>query len=413
MSAATDSLGAAVRMLRTAAGLSTRDLARRAHISPAYIGFIEHDTNAPSDRIAAALDTALGAGGLLRAAAREDDIVKRRTLFAALAAVAAGAGEYARLVDGVTRAPIARAGQTEVDAVASSVEFATDLDLRCGGGAAAGPGRAVLGWAVGLLDAEMTDRVRVDLSGAVAALADRVAWSHYDAGQDTAAQRLYGIALKISQAGADPNLRAHILLDESTRAAHRREYDRAATLLRGVVDAPGLLPAVRSNVALTYARHVACMGARREALEVTARAVDVIGEVDQGAEVPSWSRRFLSSPAHLRSVAARPLLFAGDYEAAVGGFTAALADLGPDRGRGRAYALALLGLAYLRAGYADRAEDTTLTLVGASAGLQSARVAGHMHSLAAELRAAGRRDLGRELAQAAAKVDPAQGLDSR
>ena len=400
-------VGVAVRTLRHAAGMSMADLAKAATISKGYVGFIEAGANTPTTAVVAALDNALGAGGLLRALAHEDDEMKRRSLLAAIAAVAAGAGEYARLLEGVTRTAVTRVGQSDVDAVAQSVTFATELDLKHGGGAAAGPGRAVLGWAVQLLDASMSDKVRLDLSSAVASLADRVAWSSYDAGQDAAARSLYGIALRIARQGNDVNLIGHILLDESTRAAHNRRFDDAATLLRGALEEPGLLPAVRSNLGMTYARHIASLGMAREALDETGRALDLIADIDTG-DVPIWSQPFLSGPAHLMSVAARPQLFAGDYDSAIAGFTAALQQLDAGRGRGRAYALALLALAYLRAGYPDCAEDAAHTLIASTNGLQSARVAGHVGTLASELKHAGRADLAHEVSALAVHVTPAE-----
>lgn len=399
-------IGGAVRMLRTAAGMSMDKLARRANISKAYVGRIELGHNTPTPKVAAALDAALGAGGLLIAAAREDNIMKRRSLLAAISAVAAGAGEFARILDGIDRTPVTRVGVSDVDAVTQSVRFASELDLRYGGGAAAGPGRAVLGWAVQLLDGQMSDTVRVRLSSAVGALADRVAWSHYDAGRDSEARSLYGIALRVSRHGDDANLTAHVLLDESTRAAHARQFEQAAVLLRDVLDSPRLLPAVRANIGLTYARHIAAMGYRSEALDHTSRSLDLIGDIEPA--VPDWSQPFLAGPAHLQSVAARPLLFAGDYDAAITGFTTALEQLDASRGRGRAYALALLALAYLRGGYPDQAETTTHTLLTSTHGLKSARVAGHARTLARELRAARHDDLAHDVSKLAVSITPAQ-----
>lgn len=189
-------IGDAVRTLRTAAGLSMAELARRATVSKPYVGRIEQGLNTPTGAVVSSLDAALGAGGLLMALAREVDPMKRRSLLAAISAVAAGAGEFSRLLDGIDRAPVSRVGPSDVDAVAQSVEWVTRLDLRFGGGGATGPGRSMLGWAVQLLDGEMTDDTRSQLSAQVAALADRVGWAHYDAGADRAARSLYGIALR-------------------------------------------------------------------------------------------------------------------------------------------------------------------------------------------------------------------------
>lgn len=407
MTAETNLIGDAVKLLRTAAALSMSDLAKICPVSKPYVGRIENGLNNPTREVVQALDSALGAGGLLLALLCEGDPMRRRSLLAAIAAVAAGAGEFSRLVDGIAQAPPGRVGFSDLEAVGQAVEFATRLDLRNGGGAAAGPGRSVLGWAVRLLDASMTDDVRRRLSSQVAALADRVAWSHYDAGQDKDARDIYGVALRVAREGADSNLTAHILLDASTREAHNHRYDAAATLLRNsVLDQRELLPSVRANVAMTYARHVACMGKTREALDQTERAFDAAAEFEPD-DVPVWSKGFLSNPAHLDSVAARPYLFAGEYDRAIAGFEAAVFRLGEGRDRGRAYALSLLGLAYLRGGYADQATATARLLLDVPEGLKSMRVAGHARSLSFELARIGQCDEAASVKAVAERINPA------
>ncbi|WP_280389660.1 helix-turn-helix domain-containing protein [Nocardia wallacei] len=405
------SFGAAVRIMRTAAGLSMAELGQRAAVSRGFVNNIEHDTKEPSPTVVTALDVALGAAGLLTALAREDDDMRRRSLCAAIFALAAGASEYARLLDAIAHPTVGRVGEADLAAVADGITFATRLDLKHGGGAAIGPGRAVLGWAVGLLDSgQMSEATRTRLASMVGALADRVAWAHYDAGQDAAAAAVYGVALRAAREGNDRNLVGHIMLDESTRAAHKGRVGPAADLLRGALDQPGMVPAVRANIGLTYARHLAQQGKRREALDETDRALDRIPDVSADEAVPEWSKPFLASPAHLLSVAARPQLFAGDYDSAVAGFEAALEQLPADRTRGRAYALALLALAYLRSGHTDCAEQRAQALIGIvrdpDVDLQSERVAGHVHSLAAEFRHAGRTDLARTLSQLERQVAP-------
>ena len=406
------SFGAAVAALRAAANLSLAGLGQRAAISKGHVSNIEKGVRPPTDAIAAALDEALGAAGLLRDLAREDDDMRRRSLLAAILALAAGSSEYARLLDAIARPTPGRVGEADLAAVSDGIVFATGVDLQRGGSAAIGPGRAVLGWAAGLLDGgQMSDRTRGRLSSMVGALADRVAWSAYDAGQDAASASLYGVALRAAREGTDRNLVAHIALDASTRAAHQKQVGRAVDLLRGELDRPaGMVPAVRANVQLTYARHLAQSGRAREALEHTERALDLIPDVTADEAVPSWSRQFLSSPAHLLSVAARPQLFAADYDSAIVGFESALEQLPADRVRGRAYAMALLSIAYLRSGHIDCAEQTAHKLIAdvrdPEVDLKSERVAGHVRELAAELQHAGRADLARTLAQLAKDVAP-------
>lgn len=55
----------AVRRLRVQCGWSLRELARRAHVNAGHVSRIENGQRQPSPAMAAALDTALGAGGKL------------------------------------------------------------------------------------------------------------------------------------------------------------------------------------------------------------------------------------------------------------------------------------------------------------------------------------------------------------
>lgn len=399
----------AVRHLRAAAGFSLAQLAATATISKAYAHRIESGLNDPTPAVVASLDAALGAAGYLIALARCEDDMHRRTVLAAITALAAGAGEWGRLVDGSDINLPGRVGAGDVQAVADAVGWVTSIDTAQGGQAAAGPGRAVLGWAVRLLDGEIPDDTRRRLAVQVAALADRVGWAHHDAGRDDVAARLYGVALKAARFGQDSNVEAHVMIDEAARRATRRDYGSAATLLAGALDFD-LLPTVRANTLLVWARHIAMTGDHDGALEAVGRADDVLSSA-RSLEVPDWAAGFLPG-AHLSNVKARSLLAAGDYEHAIAEFGTVVGRLGPQRARGRSHSRALLGLAYLRAGYPDMAAATAEELLTAPPALASARVARDVSALAVELRQRGHGDVGRELAVLAARVTPAATLDA-
>jgi transcriptional regulator with XRE-family HTH domain len=403
--------GTAVRELRCAAGLSQAAIAHKAHISKSYVGLLEQGIRPPTKAAADALDCALNARGLLSALAREDDDMKRRNLLAAITALAAGTGELDRMLHGLNHTGgIARVGMSDVAMIENSVAFATRLDLQHGGTAAVGPGRALLSWALQQLDGQMSDSVRAELMTATSTLASRVAYSSYDAGLDTQASDIYGIALKAAREGTDPNLVADVMLRQSIHLAHNRDYGAAVDVSHGAGELPGLLPAVRANVGLIHARHLAQMGARQLSREETSRALDLFSSGDIG-DVPKWSKFVLVGPASLLNVAAQSQLFAGDYAAAVPGFTAGLERPdGVPGARGRAYALAQLALAYLRSGDLDCAESTATTFLdttaGGDVGLKSVRVADHTNALARELSHAGRRELAHELADRAKELQP-------
>lgn len=398
-------VGYAVKLLRAASGLSFAALAKLSNVSKPHIHHIETGAKTPSRVVVQSLDRALGARGLLVALDKEEDPLRRRALLAVIAASATGGNKHAQLLDSVGHAQLHRVGLSEVEAVRDSIGFCTSLDLRYGGGAVVGPGRAMLQWAVQLLDAHMAESVRAQLLSEVAALSDRVAWANYDAGNDINSKHLYGLALRLAREAEEPNLISHILIDASTRESHNGNHHEAASLLRLSLDDRRLLPTVRANVGLTYARHVANLGERGRALDAVSRSLELGTHVNR--HIPSWSQGFLADPGHLESVASRSYLFAGSYEKAITGFTAALSKLNHTRGRGRAYALSLLGIAYFRAGYLDNANQNATDAIMAAQGLKSARVSGHLATLAGLFAGAHKLETARRLQCASREVSPA------
>ncbi|MFY1692715.1 helix-turn-helix domain-containing protein [Plantactinospora sp. WMMB782] len=89
-----ETFGVLLRRLRTAAGLSLRDLSRKANYDHSYLSQIERGAKPPTPVIAAACDRALDSGGMLVEAyerhAGEVDM-QRRTVLRALSGLAASA----------------------------------------------------------------------------------------------------------------------------------------------------------------------------------------------------------------------------------------------------------------------------------------------------------------------------------
>ncbi|MEE6308212.1 helix-turn-helix transcriptional regulator [Plantactinospora veratri] len=89
-----ETFGVLLRRLRTAAGLSLRDLSRRVNYDHSYLSQIERGAKRPTPVIAAACDRALDSGGMLVEAyerhAGEVDM-QRRTVLRALSGLAASA----------------------------------------------------------------------------------------------------------------------------------------------------------------------------------------------------------------------------------------------------------------------------------------------------------------------------------
>ncbi len=93
----------------------------------------------------------------------------------------------------------------------------TTWGLRFGGGLAREMAHAQLRWAVGLLDAQMSGSVRAGPNRAVGSLAERAAWSSFDAGRHEPARALFKVALYCASEADDGDLRAHVLSDVATQ----------------------------------------------------------------------------------------------------------------------------------------------------------------------------------------------------
>lgn len=134
--------------------------------------------------------------------------MKPRAFTAAIAAIAAG-GPLAEPVSralaalGDTSAP-AHVGLADVVQVEQAEQMFTAWDLRFGGGLATEMAKTQLRWATGLLEAHMSDTVRVRLNAAVGSLAERAAWSTFDSGRHDAARTLFKLAVYAATEATTP-----------------------------------------------------------------------------------------------------------------------------------------------------------------------------------------------------------------
>ncbi|MEU4800957.1 helix-turn-helix transcriptional regulator [Actinosynnema sp. NPDC023587] len=362
----------ALRAAREAAGLSLAVMAQRTHYSKSMLGMVENGQRTATPDLVAAYERALNAQGL-----GED--VNRRELLAAAAAVLAGANTpepLARLLDGLTAAEApGRVGRSEVAAVRHATSVYTTMDLRYGGAVAADVSSGALRWAVSLLDAPMREDTRVALSAAVGALADRTAWTHFDSGQTYSARRLSTLALRTADAGADPDLRAHVVLNMAAQVGDALPTD-AVNLVESALSDSRVCGPERANLHGVLGRHLAKAGEKRLALRHVAKAETL---AQHGGETPPWLS-FVTT-AHLDSIITQALAAADENREAIRRFENLLPRLGADRSRGRAGRMIDLATLYARTDRLDEARALADKADNALNDVRSARVTAQLAAL--------------------------------
>nr|CEL14204.1 Putative C1 regulatory protein [Kibdelosporangium sp. MJ126-NF4] len=364
--------GRVLRAARQSAGMSLTVMARRTHYSKSLLGMVETGQRAATPEVVSAYEQALGVKGL-------GDDVNRRELLAAAAAVLTGANTpepLARLLDGLAAAETpGRVGRSEVEAVQQATTAYTTMDLRYGGAVAADVSAGALRWAVSLLDAPMRDDTRVALSEAVGALADRTAWTHYDAGRSHSARRLSTLALRTANEGNDPDLRAHVMLNMAAQVGDDLPADAARVVESALSDAR-ICGLERANLHAGLAGHLGKVGRTREALGHIAVADSLAA---RGGDTPEWAA-FLTT-THLDSIITQALASAGEHHEAIGRFENLLPRIGTNRLRGRAGRMIDLGTLYARTGRADEARSLAHQAEVALSDVRSARVNAQLGTL--------------------------------
>jgi transcriptional regulator with XRE-family HTH domain len=218
--------------VRENAGVPLRQVARQANMSHGHLSKVEHgEPGRPvTPRRARRLRKATGIrltgiaghgptdptnGGWRRGRLSE---ARRRTLNAKIAAVAIGGplSEQLTRILYATGRPITLTHIQDPDAIQIEhvAALCTSIDLQYGGGVADQMARALLRWAVGLLEvADPGDPAATRLHAAIAALAQRAGWAAFDANTHDVARSLFTVALYAATRADYPDLRAHIIAD--------------------------------------------------------------------------------------------------------------------------------------------------------------------------------------------------------
>lgn len=165
-----------------------------------------------------------------------------------------------------------------------------DLDFQYGGGHV----RRVLllyfqSEVMPLLRMQHPERVRRELFGAAAEVAELLGWSAYDAGRHGAAQRYYAQSLRLAGEAADPVLGGRLMSSLSHQANYLGHFREALQLARAAQSAAGnrATPTVQSMFLAMEARALASLGDQAGCAAVLHRAER---ELDRRvpADDPEW-----------------------------------------------------------------------------------------------------------------------------
>jgi len=312
----------------------------------------------------------------------------RRAFTAAVAAIAAGGplGEpISRALAALGHADTpSRVGLTDVVQVEQTEAMFTTWDLRFGGGLAREMAGTQLRWATRLLDAAMSDTVRTRLHSAVGSLAERAAWSSFDAGRHHPARTLFKLALYAATEADDADLRAHILSDIATQQLYLGQPGECVKIIRMAQGDDRISPAVRFVLHGVTARAYGVAGDDQACTQHIGLAEQAYAQV-KPATTPPWMTSFLCD-AHVYSVTGQAAYslaraharFSDDAHTRL---TRAIAEF--DVGRARAVALCSTRLAtlHLRAGHLAEGGQAVRTALAAVPGLRSARIGRDLTSM--------------------------------
>jgi transcriptional regulator with XRE-family HTH domain len=379
-----------LRQLRTKQGLSQAAVARRAGMSVGHISRVEAGNRPATPAVIRGYENALGvrlshlraAGSFPDAQGTEDpEEMNRRAFLTAVASIAVGGPvdepseqAWAGLAPA---SPPRHVGRLDVHHVTAAQEMFTAWDLRFGGGMARRLARSQIQWATGLLAATMTDQVRKDLHTAVGSLAERVAWSSYDAGRHTSARSLFKLALHAATEADDADLRAHILSDIATQHLTLNRPQECLTLIRLASGDDRISDAVRCVLHGVQARAYGATGQTTQCQQNITQTEDTFARVTT-QQTPDWMTGFLNQ-AHIHSVtgqAAYALANATSQfsDDAHHRLTRAISAFGSHRARATALCATRLATLHFTAGNTLEATITASTALTTAAALQSARI---------------------------------------
>jgi transcriptional regulator with XRE-family HTH domain len=388
-----ESIGVPLRRIARQAGMSHGHLSkveRGEHgrpVTPAILSAYERVTGVKLSEAAATVaerrDRDTGRRGKSWRPGQLTDM-RRRGYNAAIGAITIGGhlGEpVSRLIDSTGR-PVTPTPPELVDLaqLEQVTDLLTGLDLRYGGGLVSQLSKALLRWAVVMLDAVgMAEPVPARLNAAVSALASRAAWSAFDVAAHEAARSLFRLALYTAARAQEPSLRAHVLADVAAQHNQLGYHQDALEVVRLGEGDERVAPGVRMVLHGVKARAYAAVGelaACRRHIELAEQA-----QATASGHVPGWIGR-LADPAHLYAATghamaglARRTGEPADQLEAQRRLAAAIDGFDPEwHARARALCAARLAVLHLAVGDLELGTQRTRQVLAAAAGIRSARL---------------------------------------
>jgi tetratricopeptide (TPR) repeat protein len=229
--------------------------------------------------------------------------MRRGAYNAAIGALAIGGhlGEpVSRLIDSTGR-PVTPTppDETDVEQLEALVTVLTALDLRHGGGLTSQIGKALLRWAVVMLDtAGMSQPTRARLTAAIGALAARAGWAAFDVAAHEAARSLFRLALSTAARAGQPNLRAHVLADVAAQHNQLGYHHDALAIIRLGEGDERVAPPVRMLLHTVKARVYAALGEADQTARQIDHAETIYANPAQHTDPADWTNTLLH-PGHL------------------------------------------------------------------------------------------------------------------
>lgn len=264
----------------------------------------------------------------------------------------------------------------------------TSRDLNGGGFAMVTEGKALLDWSIKVLSQTKNNSSRQKLASVAGYLADRCGWAVFNLGHHQAADRLFGVALRLAAEARDDNLHAQVLSDMASHAVFRGKPAEALTYTQVLSDDDRVISPLKSALFGVTAEAYGHMGDERNAERYITAAIETS---QQGTEenAPVWLPTFRDgSGLTYGSAQAAYLLFqsTNSRNAVVQALelnTSAMSSLASSRGRSALLCAIRTSIVELSAGDRERGITLAGSLPPASSAIRSTRVQRDLHKLRA------------------------------
>lgn len=263
----------AMRDIRTKAGISQREAARRAFISASYWRRLENGESAdPSTEVATAIDRAFDQGG---------------RLFALLNTTASAAPAVTLLTSGAPAGePL---GTADVERMYATVRELIDLDQQFGANDLYGVGLRAFRLAQARLNAGLVQPAQAtDARRAAAELAEVCGWLCYDADRQELARSAFNEAQLAAELVGDWDLETFIRDLRAMQALHVGRPEEALLMAQRAIANPQVKGRMEAIFQLRRGRALAALGSEAEALNALDASFHSLADGMSSADSP-WT----------------------------------------------------------------------------------------------------------------------------